>query len=303
MNKTFNRKHSQWAWCYLMIAPMLIGFCVFTVYPISWAIRYAFFDYDGIEATFVGLDNFVRVFTRDPGYWGSLANTFILTFGKLAIELPLALFLAILLKNSLRGSGIFRTIFFMPNIISPAIMGLIFFFIFDTANGFVNNVLLEWSIASQPINWFGAKWTAMAVIAIVSIWQGFGINMLFFLSGIQGIPQDLYECAALDGAGKWKSFIHITLPMLAPTMRIIFMLAMIGTMQTTDLVLVLTNGQPAGKTEVIMTYIFKYFFSYGSGTSIPQFGYATACSLVLAVILGGFSGIYLKMTKKSTQID
>lgn len=303
MKKTLNRKHNQWLWCYLMIAPMLIGFCVFTVYPISWAVRYAFFDYDGIEAVYVGLDNFIRVFTRDPGFWTALLNTFILTFGKLAIELPLALFLAILLKNSLKGSGIFRTIFFMPNIISQAIMGLIFFFIFDTANGFVNNVLLEWSMISEPINWFGAKWTAMAVIALVSIWQGFGINMLFFLSGIQGIPQDLYECASLDGAGKWKSFIHITLPMLAPTMRIILMLAMIGTMQTTDLVLVLTNGQPAGKTEVIMTYIFKYFFSYGSATTIPQFGYATACSLVLAVILGGLSGVYLKMTKKSAQIN
>lgn len=303
MVKTTKHKRSQWLWCYLMIAPMLIGFCVFTVYPISWAVRYSFFDYDGVEATYVGLENYIRVFTRDPGFWAALGNTFILTFGKLAIELPLALLLAILLKNSLKGSGIFRTIFFMPNIISQAIMGLIFFFIFDTANGFVNNLLLEWNIVGQPINWFGAKWTAMTVIAFVSIWQGFGINMLFFLSGIQGIPAELFECASLDGAGKWKSFIHITLPMLAPTMRIIFMLAMIGTMQTTDLVLVLTNGQPAGKTEVIMTYIFKYFFNYGSGSTIPQFGYATACSIVLAVILGGFSVIYLKMTKKGTQID
>ena len=303
MKRTIERKYNQWLWCYLMIAPMLIGFCVFTVYPISWAVRYSFFDYDGVEAAYVGMANFVRVFTRDPGFWAALGNTFILTFGKLAIELPLALLLAILLKNSLKGSGIFRTIFFMPNIISQAIMGLIFFFIFDTANGFANNLLSEWNLINQPINWFGAKCTAMSVIAFVSIWQGFGINMLFFLSGIQGIPNDLYECASLDGAGKWKSFIHITLPMLAPTMRIIFMLAMIGTMQTTDLVLVLTNGQPAGKTEVIMTYIFKYFFNYGSGSTIPQFGYATACSIVLAIILGGFSVIYLKMTKKSSQIN
>ena len=179
-------------------------------------------------------------------------------------------------------------------------MGLIFFFIFDTANGFVNNVLMEFGI--EPVNWFGHKWTAILVIAIVSIWQGFGINMLFFLSGIQGIPADLYECASLDGANKWKSFVHITLPMLAPTMQVILMMAMIGTIQTTDLVLTLTNGQPAGQSEVIMTYIFKYFFSYGNTVNASQYGYATAAGIVLAIILGGLTAVYLKVTQKSTQI-
>lgn len=300
MNKTKNWNRGQVKWCYLFIAPMLIGFLVFTLYPICWAIRYSFFDYDGIEASFIGLDNYIRVFTRDPGYWQAMATTFLMSFGKLLVELPLALLLAILLNNALKGSGIFRTIFFLPNIISTAIMGLIFFFIFDTANGFVNNVLMEFGI--EPVNWFGHKWTAILVIAIVSIWQGFGINMLFFLSGIQGIPADLYECASLDGANKWKSFVHITLPMLAPTMQVILMMAMIGTIQTTDLVLTLTNGQPAGQSEVIMTYIFKYFFSYGNTVNASQYGYATAAGIVLAIILGGLTAVYLKVTKKSTQI-
>ena len=300
MNKTKNWNRGQIKWCYLFIAPLLIGFLVFTIYPICWAVRYSFFDYDGIEASFVGLDNYIRVFTRDPGYWQAMATTFLMSFGKLLVELPLALLLAILLNNALKGSGIFRTIFFLPNIISTAIMGLIFFFIFDTANGFVNNVLMEFGI--EPVNWFGHKWTAILVIAIVSIWQGFGINMLFFLSGIQGIPADLYECASLDGANKWKSFVHITLPMLAPTMQVILMMAMIGTIQTTDLVLTLTNGQPAGQSEVIMTYIFKYFFSYGNTVNASQYGYATAAGIVLAIILGGLTAVYLKVTQKSTQI-
>lgn len=300
MNRTKNWNRGQVKWCYLFIAPMLIGFLVFTLYPICWAVRYSFFDYDGIEASFIGLDNYIRVFTRDPGYWQAMATTFLMSFGKLLVELPLALLLAILLNNALKGSGIFRTIFFLPNIISTAIMGLIFFFIFDTANGFVNNVLMEFGI--EPVNWFGHKWTAILVIAIVSIWQGFGINMLFFLSGIQGIPADLYECASLDGANKWKSFVHITLPMLAPTMQVILMMAMIGTIQTTDLVLTLTNGQPAGQSEVIMTYIFKYFFSYGNTVNASQYGYATAAGIVLAIILGGLTAVYLKVTKKSTQI-
>lgn len=287
--------------CYLMLAVPIIGFLVFSLYPILWALRYTLFDYDGVDAYFVGVANFVRVFTRDPAYWSSLETTFLLTFGKLAIELPLALILALVLNNALKGKGILRAIYFLPNIISVAIIGIIFYFIFDTADGVMNNWLMSLHLIGKPINWFGNKWFALFVIALASIWQGFGMNMLFFLSGVQGIPRELYESASLDGANKWQSFWRVTLPMLAPVIQVVFMLAMIGTMQTTDLVLVLTNGQPAGQTEVVMTYIFKYFFNYGSDIS-PQYGYATSMSVVTAVILGIFTMIYFRMTNKKTQI-
>ncbi len=282
---------------YLMLSTQMIGFILFSVYPILWIFRYAWYDYDGVTAAVNGFENFIRLFTRDPYFWRSLANTFILSFGKLAIEIPLALSLAVILNSKLKGKGFFRTMFYMPNVVSVAIVGLIFSFMFDPFQGIVNNMIFKIAPTAQSINWFGGKWTAMIVIGIASIWQNFGVNMLFFLSGLQNIPEELYECAMIDGAGNLKQFTGITIPMLAPTMKIIVMLALIGSLKVTDLVLVLTNGGPAGQTEVVMTYIFKHFFNYGGSTVSAQIGYASAMGMVTAIILAIVSFIYLRVTR------
>ncbi|MCU6710236.1 sugar ABC transporter permease [Paenibacillus sp. J5C_2022] len=287
---------------YLMLSPQLIGFFVFAIYPIFWIFRWAWFDYDGIDAKFVGFDNFVRLFTRDPNFWDSMLNTFILSFGKLAVEIPLALALAVLLHGKIRGRHFFRTMFFMPNVVSVAIIGLLFYFMFATFEGIVNNMLFDWNWIDEPVNWFGNKWLALTVIAIASIWQNFGINLLFLLSGLLNIPADLYESAEIDGASRGQQFWHITIPMLAPVMQVVLMLAIIGSLKMTDLVLVLTNGQPAGQTEVVMTYIFKYFFKYGEGSSVAQIGYASSLGLVTAVIIGIITVIYLLLTRRMNKV-
>ena len=302
-HSSFYYNIKEYLQAYAMLLPQLIGFALFSLYPIIWVLRFAWFDYDGIKAEYIGFDNFVKVFRQDPDYWISLINTFVMAFGKLLVELPLALILAVFLNNKLRGKSFFRAMFFMPNIVSVAIVGLIYYFMFSTFEGIVNNLLMEVKLIKMPIDWFGDKWTSMLVIAIASIWQNFGINMLFFLSGLQNIPQDLYECADIDGANKFQQFVHITMPMLAPVMQIIFMLAMLGSLKMTDLILVLTNGGPAGQTEVVMTYIFKYFFKFGEGSQIPQIGYAASLGMVTAVILGILTLLYLKMTKKMSSVD
>lgn len=285
----------------LMLSPQILGFVLFTLYPILWVIRLAWYDYDGITLKFIGFDNFIRVFTRDPLYWKSILNTIILSFGKLAIELPLALILAVFLNEKwLKGKSFLRTMFFLPNIVSPAIIGLIFGFIFSTFNGFVNEILMHFQAIDAPINWFSNKWLAMLVIMIASIWQGFGINMLFFLSGLLNIPQELYEAADVDGANVCQKFVHVTLPLLAPVMRVICMLAILGSMKISDLVLVLTNGQPAGGTEVVMTYIFKNTFAYGNMSQIPQIGYSACLGLVTSIIIGLITLYYNHISKKAT---
>ena len=281
---------------YAMLAPQILGFLIFTIYPIMWVYRYAFFDYDGVKAVYSGLDNFVRIFTRDKLYWDSLTNTFVLAFGKLIIELPLALIIAVFLNKKIFGRSFFRTMFFMPNIVSTAIIGLIFTFIFSSFNGIANNFIMEIGIIDEPINWFAHKWTSMTVIILASIWQGFGINMLFFLAGLQNVPEELYEAAKIDGATGTHQFIHITLPMLAPIAQIILMLAIVNGMKVMDLVMVLTNGMPAGETEVVMLHIYKYFFP--SGYSNPQLGYASSMGLVTSVIIGIVTMMYLKLSKK-----
>lgn len=289
-----NRKDSIQA--VLMIMPTTVGFILFTYVPIVYNLRYAMYDYNGSLSTYIGLENFVRIFTRDVDYWKSLGNTFIIAFGKLSIEIPLALCMAILLNKNLPGTAIFRVGLFLPAIISTAIVGLVFSLMFSSFDGIVNTILQNLHIIEKPINWFGSKWTAMLVLVIASVWQNFGINMIFFLVALQRVPKELYECASIDGASSWTKFRHITLPMIGTLFQVILLLAIVGSIKMSDLVLASTNGQPGGSTEVVMTYVFKYFFGY-LGHMI-EIGYASAMSIVTAIILAIIAIVYLNVTKK-----
>ncbi len=288
-----------------MITPMTIGFLMFSVYPIVWVLRWSFFKYNGYsEPVFIGLDNFVRAFARDPAYWGSLKNTFLIAGLKMLIEIPLSLLLAVLLNNRIKGSSFFRVVFFLPSVFSIAVVGLIFSILFSAYNGIINAALRELGFISRNISWFSDKNHAMFVIILVSLWTTFGLNMIYFLMGLQNIPKSLYECSSIDGANEFQQFFHITVPMVAPILQLVLMMSVLGTMKMTDLILVLTNGAPGGSTEVVMTYIFKYFFSYGESSSKEvQFGYASAMAVITAIILGIVTLIYLKVSKKMQSID
>lgn len=287
---------------YIMVVPMLIGFFLFTIYPIVYVAKYSWFDFDGFtQAKFVGFDNFVRLFTRDKPFWMSMLNTFVITISKFSIELPLALLFAVLLNAKRKVNSVFRTFLFLPTIISTAIIGLIFSILFNSYNGIVNQILI--SFGMESINWFGHKWTSMIVIVISAVWSHLGINMVLFLMGLQSIPKELYECAQIDGANAVQKFFKITIPMLGPILQTILMLAIVEGLKLSDLVLVLTNGQPAGSTEVVMTYIYKYFFSTDSlSGNIAQYGYASAMAVVTAVIIGIITIIYLRLSKKLKNI-
>lgn len=283
---------------FLMVLPPLIGFSVFTLYPILWVLGTSFFDYDMITYKFNGLYNYIRVI-EDPLYWKSVLYTIKLVVYTLIFQVPLALFVAVLLNSKIiKGKTFFRTAFYMPNVISVAIVGLIFSFLFSAFDGIVNNILISLKIIDKPINWFASTGGSTFVAVLVSVWQGFGSNMLFFLSGLVGIPAELYEAADVDGANAWQKFCHITLPMLKPMMQIILMLSITAGLKTSDLILVLTNGGPAGTTEVVMTYLLKKFIPYDSMEFVPQLGYAAALGVVTSVIIGIITMLYLRMTKK-----
>jgi len=286
---------------YLMLAPMLIGFLLFSFYPILWLVRWSFFYYNGYSSIkFVGLANYIRVFTEDSRYWMALWNTLLLTVFKLSIEIPLALILAIALNKKSRLSGGLRLVFFMPSVISVAIAGIIFSILFSSYKGVINEALLKLGLIDTYVDWFETRWRALMVTGITSIWRNVGMNMIYFLMGLQSIPASLYECASLDGAGRFQQFKHITLPMLAPVMQVVVLLGFMGTMKMTDLVLVLSKGAPAGKSEVVMSYIFKYFFSYGGGGSTAkQIGYASSMSTVTGIILAVLAYFYLKSSRNS----
>lgn len=280
----------------LMIAPMLIGFFLFTYVPIFYILRYSFYQSNGFTEKWIGMQNFVRIFTRDLAYWKSLGNAFILSFGKLAVEIPLALLLAIFLNKALRGTGFFRVMLFLPAIISTAITGLIFSLMFASYNGIINEMLINVGWIVRPVSWFSRKWSAMFVLGLASIWNNYGINMIFFLMALQRVPKELYESADIDGIGSVRKFFAITLPMIGPTFQVVVLMAIVGSLKMADLILASTNGQPAGQTEVVMTYVFKYFFGYDGRT--VSVGFASAMALITGIILALVSLIYLKSTDK-----
>ncbi|HHW31610.1 MAG TPA: sugar ABC transporter permease [Clostridiaceae bacterium] len=287
---------------YVMIACSVIGLCLFVIYPIGWTFRWCLYNYSGILApVYVGFENFAKIFGETgTRFWQAVGNTFVFAIGKLAVELPLALVLAYILASNLKGKDFFRTIYFLPSMLSVAVIGIVFFYLFGSYNGVVNEVLV--AFGGKRISWFTNGTLAMIVLMITSIWQNFGINMLFFMTGLQSIPVELYESAAIDGASSAQRFFKITIPMLGPVTQMVVMNALLGSLKVTDLVLVMTNGAPNGKTEVMMSYIYKQFFSSVQAGTANNYGYASALCIITAGILGIITLIYLRMTKKSSEI-
>lgn len=284
--------------CYAMISVQLVGFLVITIYPILWAARFAWYNYDGVlsNTRFVGWDNFLKIFTQDSTYWKTWLTTLKFALFKLPVELPLAMFLAVILNKKLKGRGLFRAVFYLPNVVAVAIIGLIFSNMFDYF-GIINAWLLKMGIISERIDWFANTNTAMFVLVSGAVWNTFGLNILYFISAMQNIPEELYESARVDGASRAVTFFKITLPLMGPVLQTILLLSLIGTLHTNDYILVMTNGAPRGETFTVMSYIVSRFVP-GFADSAANIGYGCALSLVTTVIMAAIALIYKKISAK-----
>lgn len=287
--------------CYLMIALPLIGFMVFTVYPYIWTAMKSWYYYTGNPNVthFTGWENFKMVFT-DKTYWNSWLTTFKLTLYKLPIELPMAMLLALILNKGLRASGFFRSVFFMPSVISVAILGLIVTNMFDYF-GFINAWLVKLGIISEEIDWMGSTFSSLTALMIGSLWSSFGINVMYFTAALSNIDEELYESAYIDGAGRGTVFFRITLPLMAPVMQTIILLAVNGTLHCNEYILVTTNGAPGGTTHTVMSYISKTFLP-GFAEGSVNLGYGSAMSLVTSVFMCTFAILYSKLSSRMSSI-
>lgn len=288
---------------YGFIFPSLIFTLVLGIYPILWAFRYMFYEYKGYGIPrYVGLDNFGRLF-RDDLFWSSVSNTFVYAGGKLLITIPLALILAVILNQKLKGRNLLRAIYFMPTIISAAVMAVVFFIIFNSYNGILNQLLLKYGIISEAIDWLGPDY-AMLTIILIAAWGAIGNYMLLFLAGLQSISADLYESASLDGANSIQQFRYITIPLLGPVMQMIIMLAIVNSLKGYESIMVLTEGGPFGKTDVMFLYVYRLLFPVytGSGMVDQQIGYGSAVGFASAVIIGLITVMYFYFSKKMNDI-
>lgn len=282
-----------------MLAPAILLLIIVSVYPFLWVFRYILYDYNGFTRYFTGARNFTRVFT-DTIFWNSVLHTFEYAFLKIILIIPLSLILAVLMAQKIRGSGIFRVIYFLPTIISTAVSALVFSFIFAAYNGVLNAVLRATGIISANINWLGDPKVAMWSVMIVAVWGGFGNYMIYFMSGLSSISNDVYESAAVDGSTGLHTFFHITLPMLSPMLKTILMLAITGAFKDYESIMVLTQGGPDSRTQVMFLYIYQMIF--GTSTTNPQIGYACMLSLVASAIVGIVTGIYLLLARKLDEV-
>lgn len=279
---------------FFMMLPAVFFLCVMSIYPFLWLFRYVCYDYNGFKAYFTGSRNFMRML-EDETFWRSVLHTFEYAGLKLIIIIPLSLLLAVLLNQKLKGTGIFRGIYFMPTVISSAIYSLIFGFIFAVYNGALNASLQKLGIISAPIDWLGSSSMVMISIIIVAVWGGFGNYTILFISGMTSISDEIYESSRIDGANGVQTFFKITLPMLSPVLKVILMLAITTAFKDYQSILVLTDGGPNNRSHVMFSYIYKLIFS---SSTTPQIGYATLLSVVAALIIGVVTAVYMYVSRK-----
>ncbi|MBI1924715.1 sugar ABC transporter permease [Candidatus Poribacteria bacterium] len=273
---------------YIFIAPFYILFVLFMGYPLISSLILSLYEMRGFQSRiFVGWGNFVDVF-RDPIFWKSLRNTAYFALGTLTVQLPLALLLAILLNSKfVKGKKILRLAFFTPVLVAGVFVAIIFNLVYDQRSGLVNN---EFILFGKQIGWLDEEKYVMPAVILTGVWQWTGFNMIYFLAGLQGIRQELYEAAAVDGANAWQSFIHITLPSLHPVIAFVFVVSMIGSLQLFDLPFILTNGgEPADSGSTIVMYLYK------NGFQFMRLGYAAAIGWILFFIIALVSIVQLKL--------
>lgn len=284
-------------WCWIFLFPTLALFVMFQGWPIVASLFYATRDWSGLtsDSTFVGLQNFINV-AKDPYFWNAYKNSFVFMLGVVPLHLFVPLILAVILNRPrLKGASIYRTLIFLPVVTTTSIVGIIMVFIWGS-DGAVNDALVKIGLLDAPINWLGdAKWSMFTVI-LISVWKNLGINMIYWLAGLQGIPKDLYEAAEVDGARGTKLFFHITVPLLVPIGAVILLLNVVNSLKVFDLIKTMTNGGPFFATDVVSTYIYRYAFSSEMG--LPQLGYASAAGIFFAITISVLAIIQSVLNKR-----
>jgi lactose/L-arabinose transport system permease protein len=279
---------SGWAF----IAPALVLLGIFMVYPILWSLWMSFQVGRGMNFSFGGLTNIMRL-TQDPVFIRALTNNFLF----LAIQVPIMLVLALILANilnnpRLRFKGMWRTAIFLPCAVSLVSYALVFRTMFAT-DGLVNDVLTGMNLIDSPINWLGQTQTAQFVIIIGLLWRWTGYNMVFYLAGLQNIDHSTVEAAKVDGANAVKTFWYVTLPQLKPMILLTAIMSTNGTIQLFDESYNLTAGGPAYTSMSVSHYLYEVSFVQN-----PNFGYAAAISYVILVIVALLAAIQLKVGDK-----
>jgi raffinose/stachyose/melibiose transport system permease protein len=259
-----------------LVIPLIL-YTLFVIIPIVQAVRYSFYKWNGLGpmTNFVGLKNFIEVITHDV-FHKALLNNFIIIALSLLLQLPTALLLALLVGRRLKGSVFFRSIFFLPYILSEVIAGVMWQFIYHPQFGIPNSFLAKIFPSLQTMALLGDPKTVLYAIFVVLWWKYFGLHMVLYIAGLQNIPDELEEAAYIDGANEFQLNWYVIIPLLKPTILISVFFSIIGSLQVFDLVWAMTKGDPVHSSETMVTYLYKFGFQrfnlgYGSAVAIVIF--------------------------------
>lgn len=276
---------------YLFIAPFFVGYAIFWAYPVMngfWtSLHSEQFDPGGQQ--WIGFANYRDLLTDDR-FLHALRNTSVYALGSILLIVPMALIIAMGLNVTwLRFRGVFRFAFLMPNVVSAAVIAIMFVLVLDMNYGVINTYIVE-PVGLEPIDWLGSPRWSMPSLILLGLWRYVGINSLYFLVGLNNIPPELYEAAALDGAGRWRMFRDVTLPMLRPVMLFVVTIAIIGSFKLFAEPIILFNGPgPNDAALTVMTYLYITAFQS------VRFGYAAAIGYSLVIIITVLAVLQLKV--------
>jgi multiple sugar transport system permease protein len=270
---------------YLFLAPGFALFGLVILYPIVRAFQISLYQWaivPGVASNFVGLHNYGRAI-HDPIFWRGLENTGFYMAVTVPAQIVLGMVVAVLLDARMPARGFFRTLYYLPVVTSWVVTSLLFRYLFITQGGLVNGAL------HINVNWLGQRWTAMLAISILGIWKGIGWSMVIFLAALQGVPRELKEAAAVDGAGVLSRFRAVSLPAIRPVVAFVTVLLVIGGFNVFISVYLITGGGPLNETQVLLTYMYQQAFSF------LDFGYGSAISFTLTLLVFALSLVQLRL--------
>jgi multiple sugar transport system permease protein len=277
---------------YAFLLPGLALFCLIVAYPLGRALQISFYEWAVVPtqvSRFIGLDNYVRGL-HDSQFWLSLANVGIYLVITVPGQVIIGMFIAVLLDGKLPVRTLFRVLFYLPVVTSWVVVALLFKYMFTTDGGAINWVLHDvLHVVDDNIAWLQGRWTGLFAVSVLGIWKGVGWAMVIFLAALSGVSSDLKEAAALDGANAWHRFLNVSFPAIRKTFLFVVVLLIIGGFNVFISVLLMTNGGPAGGTEVPLTYMYKQAFGF------LDFGYASALSFLLAIAIAIVSFVQFRL--------
>ncbi|HEU5200679.1 MAG TPA: sugar ABC transporter permease [Ktedonobacterales bacterium] len=262
----------------LFLLPSLILFVLFVLVPVVQAAHYSLYKWNGLGSLddYIGLKNYQILF-NDPVFVQAIKNNFLIAILSLLLQLPLAIALALLINRKLPGRTFFRMVFFLPYVLAPVVIGLIWAFIYNPQNGLITGLLHQFSPLTVPPAYLANRNTVLYAVFAAITWEFFGFHLVLYMAGLQNIPEDVIEAARVDGANSRQVIRHITLPLLGSTIRLSAFLSILGSLQYFDLIYVMTFGGPVNASQVMAMYQYhfglqEFRLGYGSAVGVVMFG-------------------------------